>query len=137
MAGRKLTAAQVPTPGPWMVRGEADADAPAELRMLGVEPATEDRPGGFPCLIRQDRPFAPGDRPLHLAVGIQRLTDAKLMADAPEIAAVLLRLLTARDLTHHELDPQTRAAITAAWDVIGRVAPHLEIGAVPLLTDAP
>lgn len=90
MAGRKLKTADVPTPGPWRVRGEAGEGAPGADLMLGIEPATEDRPGGWPYLIRQDRVFEPGGCPLHLAVGIQRLADAELMAAAPEMADTLL-----------------------------------------------
>ncbi|MBB2962537.1 hypothetical protein FHU13_002932 [Methylobacterium sp. R2-1] len=65
MGGRKLSSARVPTPGPWVVRGEAEAgaDAPAKVRMLGFEPANEDRPGGFAYLVRQYWPFAPGEYP--------------------------------------------------------------------------
>ena len=114
-------------PGPWLVRGEADEGAPALDVMLGVEPATEARPGGWPFLIRQDRPLEPGGSLLHLATGIQRLADARLMAAAPDLADVLLRLLTSPDLTAHDLDPQTQPAIVAAWNLLVRVAPHLEI----------
>nr|WP_137829494.1 hypothetical protein [Methylobacterium sp. L1A1] len=127
MGGRKLSAAQVPTPGPWLVRGEAEADAPAELRMLGVEPAGEDRPGGFPYLIRQDLKFAPGDCPLHLAVGIQRLADARLMAAAPDLAAALLSVLIVRELRSADPDAQTQRVVAAAWDLLVRVTPQLEI----------
>ena len=92
MAGRRLPASAVPTPGPWLVRGEADADAPPAAIMLGIEPATPDRPGGWPYLIRRDRPVEPGGCPLHIAVGIQRLADANLLAAAPDLAVALLRL---------------------------------------------
>lgn len=127
MGGRKLNAGDVPTPGPWLVWGEAGEGASAEEAMLGVEPATDERPGGWPYLIRQDRPIELGDCPLHVATGIQRLADARLMAGAPELAATLLRLLTAPDLTRHDLDPRTRQVVTGAWDLLVRVAPHLEI----------
>lgn len=127
MAGRKLNAGNVPTPGPWLVRGEADANASAEEVRLGVEPATENRPGGWPYLIRQDRPLEPGGGGLHLATGIQRLADARLMAAAPEFAQTLLRLLTSPDLTRNDLDSQTRQVVMGAWDLLVRAAPHLEI----------
>ena len=109
------------------MRGEAEPGADAETAALGVEPATDDRPGGWPYLIRQDRPLTPGGSLLHLATGIQRLADAKLMAAAPELADVLLRLLTSPDLTRRDLDPGTRSVRDAAWDLLVRVAPHLEI----------
>ena len=127
MAAPKLRAADVPTPGPWLVRGEAGEGAPARDTMLGVEPATEDGSGGWPYLIRQDREFTLGDCPLHLAAGIQRLADAKLMAAAPDLAGVLLRLLTSPPLTRADLDSGTREVLAAAWDLLVRVAPHLEI----------
>ena len=127
MAGSKLNGADAPTPGPWLVRGEAGPDAPAEVAMVGVEPAAVARSGGWPYFIRPDRPFEPGSCPLHIATGIQRLADAKLMAAAPDLAAALLRLLTAPDLMAPYLDPGTRGALTAAWDLLVKVAPHLQI----------
>lgn len=127
MAGRRLTAGDVPTPGPWLVRGEVDEGAPAEAVMLGVEPATESRPGGWPYLIRQDRPVTPGGSLLHIATGIQRLADAKLMAAAPDLADVLLGLLISPELRSADLDPSTRPMVNTAWDLLVRVAPHLEI----------
>ncbi len=127
MAAPKLRAADVPTPRPWLVRGEAGEGAPARDAMFGIEPATENGTGGWPYLIREDREFALGDYPLHLATGIQRLADARLMAAAPDLAAALLRLLTAPALTRADLDLGTREAVTAAWDILVRVAPHLEI----------
>lgn len=129
MAGRKLAAADIPTPGPWLVRGQADEGAPPIQTMLGVEPATANGPGGWPYLIRPDRPLKPGGSLLHLALGIQRLADARLMAAAPDLADALLRLLTSPDLMTDDLDPHTRARIATAWDLLVRVAPHLEIGA--------
>ena len=127
MAAPKLRAADVPTPGPWLVRGEAGEGAPSRDAMFGVEPATEEGAGGWPYLVRQDREFALGDCPLHLATGIQRLADARLMAAAPDLAAVLLRLMTSPALTRADLDPGTGEALAAAWDILVRVAPHLEI----------
>lgn len=100
---------------------------PPELLQLGVEPASGDQPGGWPYLIRQDRPVPPGGAVLHLATGIQRLADARLMAAAPELAGTLLRLLLAPELRQRELDPSTRETITAAWALLLRVAPQLEI----------
>ncbi len=73
MAGRKLKAAAAPTPGPWLVRGEAGNAASPSEAVLGIEPATEDQPGGWPCLIRQDRPVETGSCPLHLATTIPGL----------------------------------------------------------------
>jgi len=123
-----ISASRVPTPGPWLVRGEGEPDAPPDIAMLGIEPASDDQPGGFPYFIRQDRTFPLGDCPLHLATGIQRLADAKLMAAAPTLADVLLRLLTSPALMRADLEPETRAARDAAWSLLVRVAPHLEIG---------
>lgn len=128
MAGRKLSAAAIPTPGPWLVRGTAEPDAsPVEL-MLGVEAATDARPGGWPYFIRRDVPVEPGGCPLHIATGIQRLADARLIAAAPDLAAALLALLVAPAIAAHGLDARTRAAVDAAWALLVRVAPHLEIG---------
>ena len=111
--GHKLSAAAIPTPGPWLVHSMADADAaPAEL-MLGVEPATAELASGWPYFIRRNRPVEPGGCPLHIAVGIQRLADARLIAVAPDMTAVLLRLLTSPPLTARDLDPHTRKAIAA------------------------
>ena len=129
MAGRMLAAGDVPTPGPWLVRGEAELGAPPVDLMLGVEPATDARPGGWPYLVRRDRAVEPGGCPLHVAVGIQRLADARLIAAAPDLAAVLLGLLIAPALRARDLDAQTRTAADAGWALIVRVAPQLEIGA--------
>lgn len=106
-------------------RGEADA--PAEVVMLGVEPAREDQPGGFPYFIRQYQSVSPEGCCLHLATGIQRLADAELMAAAHDLAEVLLRLPTSPDLMCRDVDSGTRAATTKAWDLLVQVVPHLEI----------
>ncbi|MET7244403.1 hypothetical protein ABZT49_13620 [Methylobacterium sp. EM32] len=129
MAKRRLAASAVPTPGPWMVRGEAEPGALPAQTMLGVEPAVEDRPGGWPYFIRRDAPVEPGGCPLHIATGIQRLADARLVAAAPDLAERLLALLTAPALGSRDLDARTRAAIDAAWALLVRVSPQLEIGA--------
>lgn len=128
MAGHRLPASATPTPGPWLVRGEAEPGAPPAQAMLGVEPAADDRPGGWPYFIRRDAPVEPGGCPLHIATGIQRLADARLIAAAPDLAATLLRLLTAPALGARDLDARTRDAINAAWGLLIRVAPQLEIG---------
>lgn len=60
MVGRRLPASAIPTPGPWLVRGEAEPGAPPAPAMLGVQPATDDRPGGWPYFIRRDAPVEPG-----------------------------------------------------------------------------
>ena len=65
--------------------------------------------------------------PVHLAIGIQRLADAKLMAAAPNLAATLLDLLIVRELRSADLYPQTQEVVAAAWDLLVRVTPHLEI----------
>lgn len=109
------------------MRGEAEPDASPEIAMRGVELATGKRPVGLSYLIRHDRPLALGGPLLHLATGIQRLADAKLMAAAPEFTDVLLRLLTSPFLTAHDLSWQTVPIRDAAWDLLVRVAPHLEI----------
>lgn len=107
MAGRGLPASAIPTAGPWLVRGEADPGAPPAQAMLGVEPAADDRPGGWHYFIRRDAPVEPGDCPLHVAIGIQRLADALLIAAAPDLATTLLRLLTAPALGAGDLETST------------------------------
>ncbi len=129
MAGHKLAASAIPTPGPWLVRGTAEPGAPPAQAMLGVEPAAEDRSGGWPYFIRRDAPVEPGGCPMHIATGIQRLADAQLIAAAPDLAERLLTLLIAPALGSRDLDARTRAAIDAAWALLIRVAPQLEIGA--------
>ncbi len=128
MARPVISASRVPTPGPWLVRGEGETDAAPEIAMFGIEPASDDGPGGFPYFIRQDRAFPIGDCPLHLATGIQRLADAKLMAAAPALADMLLRLLTSPALMRFDLEPDTTSARERAWSLLVQVAPHLEIG---------
>ena len=128
MPGHRLPASAIPTPGPWLVRGAAEPDASPAQAMLGVEPATDDRPGGWPYFIRRDAPVEPGGCPLHIATGIQRLADAQLIAAAPDLAATLLRLLTAPALGARDLDARTREVVDAAWPLLIRVAPQLEIG---------
>ena len=128
MAGHHLPVARIPTPGPWLVRGEAEADAsPAEV-MLGVAPATADKPGGWPYFICRDAPVEPGGCPLHIATGIQRLAAARLIAAAPDLAAALLSVLIASDLRRHNLYPRTRKAVDAAWSPLVWTTPHLEVG---------
>ena len=128
MAGRGLSAAAIPTPGPWLVRGQADPEAPPHELILGIAPASEGRPGGWPYLVRCAATVKRGDGPLHIATGIQRLADARLIAAAPDLAAALLSVLTAPALRRHDLDATTRAAIDAAWELVIRAAPHMEIG---------
>lgn len=128
MTGRRLSASAIPTPGPWLVRGEAEPGAPPAPAMLGVEPKAEDRPGGWPYFIRRDAPVEPGGCSLHIATGIQRLADAQLIAAAPDLAATLLRLLTAPTLGTRDLDARTREVVDGAWPLLIRVAPQLEIG---------
>ena len=124
---RKFSAGAMPTPGPWLVRGAADEGASPVYLMLRVEPPTDDVSGGLPYLIRLDRPYAAGECPLHLAIGIQHLADARLRAVAPDPAEMLLRLLTAPNLTATELDPQTRTMVDTAWTLLVQAAPHLAI----------
>lgn len=128
MAGRRLAASAIPTPGPWLVRGTGEPDASPAQTMLGVEPAAENRPGGWPYFIRRDGPVEPGGCPLHIATGIQRLADAQLLAAAPDLAAMLLRLLTAPALGARDLDSRTREVVDAAWSLLIRVTPQLEVG---------
>ncbi|MFG7489378.1 hypothetical protein [Methylorubrum rhodesianum] len=129
MAGCRLRAAEIPTPGPWLVRGETEPGASPLNLMLGIEPASDELPGGWPYLVRRHQPVEPGRCPLHIAVGIQRLADARLIAAAPELAERLLALLVAPALGNRDLDAGTRAAVDAAWRLLVRVAPQLEIGA--------
>ncbi|MGG3810895.1 hypothetical protein ABEV34_04455 [Methylorubrum rhodesianum] len=57
------------------------------------------------------------------------MADARLIAAAPELAERLLALLVAPALGNRDLDAGTRAAVDAAWMLLVRVAPQLEIGA--------
>ena len=127
MARRRLNAGDVPTPGPWLVRGEAEAGASPEVVRLGIEPATNDTSGGWHYLIRQDTIPQPGGGGLHVATGIQRLADAKLMAAAPDLADAVLVLLTTPTLMRADRDGPTRQVVDAAWSLLVRVAPHLEL----------
>ena len=127
MAGHRLDAGDVPTPDPWLVQGEAEAGASPDVAMLGIEPARDDRPDGWPYLIAQDRPAEPGDGSLHVATGIQRFADARLLAAAPDLAQALLGLLTTPELMRAEREGDTRQIVDAVWDLLVRVAPHLEI----------
>lgn len=110
------------------MRGEAEPGVASAVTMLGVEPATGDCSGGWPYLVRRDAPVEPSECPLHIAKGIQRIAGAQLIAAAPELSAMLLRLLTAPAATAHDLDARSRAAVDAAWALLVRIAPHLEIG---------
>ncbi|WP_145984597.1 hypothetical protein [Methylobacterium aquaticum] len=65
---------------------------------------------------------------MHIATGIQRLADAQLLAAAPDLAAMLLRLLTAPALGARDLDSRTREVVDAAWSLLIRVTPQLEVG---------
>ena len=123
VARPKLPAARVPTPGPWIVHATAQEVATAAT---DVTPTGEERAGSFTYALHQDRALT-GGAPLHLAGGIPRLADATLMAAAPDLAAAMLTLLTSPDLMRRDLDAGTRTAITVAWDLLVRVAPHLEI----------
>ncbi|MFY9294833.1 MAG: hypothetical protein WAP03_29740 [Methylorubrum rhodinum] len=78
--------------------------------------------------MRRDTSIERGDCPLHIAIGIQQLADARLIAAAPDLAAALLRVLTIPAHMRHDLDAATRTAIDAAWALLIQVAPHLEIG---------
>ncbi|MCJ2109012.1 hypothetical protein MKK70_27320 [Methylobacterium sp. E-041] len=78
-------------------------------------------------MIRRAHSAEPGDADLHLATGIQCLADAQLMAAAPDLAGILLGLLTTLSLRAADLDPHTRARVDAAWILLVRAAPHLEI----------
>lgn len=127
MAGLKHNRTATPTPGPWLVRGEAEPGAPPAEVILGVEPAMADRPSGWPYFVRPNHPVARGGCPLHIATGIQRLADARLIAAAPDLAALLLQVLTAPACTAEGLDGHTRAAVEAGWAVLVRAAPHLEV----------
>lgn len=127
MAGLQPNGAATPTPGPWLVRGEAEPGAPPAEVMLGIEPAMGDRPGGWPYFVRRNHPIALGDSPLHIATGIQRLADARLIAAAPDLAALLLQVLTTPACTADGLDGHTRAAVEAGWAVLVPAAPHLEV----------
>ncbi len=126
MAGRTLSAAAIPTPGPWLVRGQADPEAPPHEVILGIEPASEGRSGGWPYLVRRNASVELGACPLHIATGIQRLADARLVAAAPDLAAALPGVLTTPAFIRHDLDAATRAAFDATWELLIRVARHLE-----------
>jgi len=63
-----LRAAEIPTPGPWLVRGEAEPGASPLNLMLGIDPASDELPGGWPYLVRRYQPVEPGSCPLHRTV---------------------------------------------------------------------
>ena len=127
MARRRVSAADLPTPGPWLVRGEAGKGASEADAALGVEPATEEQPGGFPYLIRPDRHLEPGRSLLHVAIGIQRLADARLIAGAPDLIESQLGLLTSPALRRRDVDELTRGRAAAAWALLVRIVPHFEV----------
>ena len=115
-----MTASLTSTPGPWLVRGDPGDDASPELATHGTTPSTDEQPGGFPYFIRQHRELPPGGCHLHLAIGIQRLADAILMAAAPDLLAAVVRLLGCPDLSLDELDPATRIAIANGYAAVDR-----------------
>lgn len=128
MAGEHKRSAEVePTPGPWLVGRTADEGASQADFMLGAEPSAADAPSGQPYLIYRAHTAEIGESPRLVATGIHCLADARLMAAAHDLAEMLLRLLTAPDLTMDDLDPGTRAAIDDAWTLLVRAAPYLEI----------
>lgn len=131
MAGRRLHPADIPTPGPWRVRGAAKPETPSATAIREFEVTTKEGPGGGPYIIRRARSADEvGGRP-DIAGGIHRLADARLLAAAPDLADALLRLLISPALNTRGIDPNTRAVRDAAWGLLIRVAPHLEIGAGP------
>lgn len=51
------------------MQGEVESEASLAQIMLGGEPAGDDRPGGWPYLIRREAPIELGGCPLHFAAG--------------------------------------------------------------------
>lgn len=129
MAGRRLDPADIPTPGPWRVRGAAEAAVSGETAGLEIKAATRAGPSGGHALIRQARSADEAGNSPNIAGGIRRPADARLLAAAPDLADALLRLLISPALNARDVDPNTREARDAAWSLLIQVAPHLEIGA--------
>lgn len=126
MAGRELDPADISTTGPWLVRSDSEPDT----AMPSFELGPNEEQGHRRYLIRQAWPMEPGGS-IPLATGIQRLADARVMAASPDLADTLLRLLISPELNREGIEPHTRQARDAAWDLLVRVTPHLEIGASP------
>lgn len=124
---RKRSAEAEPTPGLWLVGRAAYEGASQVDFMLGMEPASADGSTGRSYLICRPHRAEIGESPRLVATGIHCLADARLMAAAPDLAEMLLRLLTAPDLTMDDLDPGTRTAIDDAWILLVRAAPYLEV----------
>lgn len=131
MAGRRLDPADIPTPGPWRVRRVAEAAVSGATPGLKIEAATKAGLDGGHDPIRQARSVDEVCGSPYIAGGIRRPADARLLAAAPDLAAALLRLLISPALNTRDVDPGTREARDAAWTLLIRVAPHLEIGARP------
>ena len=108
---------------PWIVRGNDtdDCDNSGPNYAMGIDPATNDKPGGWPYFIREDREFAIGETPLHIACGIQSLEHATAIAAVPvmeyalrEIERILTPMADASDPESCEAVRIARVAIYAA-----------------------